>query len=345
MTLFEFMDINTLQPIITAFIMMVSFYMLVRILNGVKQTNIIVNEFSQLIDESFSNLKETIELKKTDSSDMEQESESESDDERKETESDDEEEQSQLIKTLSFIENATDEDLETIVSACSSKLLIPNWYTQKDFEELTDSSFSKGKWKSIVTKESDELIGQTSAMMVQWYDNKLAESMDDDDYKQENNSESESESETESEDDIKSETKMELENKKKEWTEIVNRKKELDNEINKLDQDTVKLIAFVKNSGSNNLTFNMETHNKMAEIISRRNQIKEESEKLDNQQVQLVKKLNELIESDSSESETGKRNNETSDSSDSEYETRARKMRNTIKNRNVKRYHFRIRKN
>ena len=117
------------------------------------------------------------------------------DEEEQEDDNDSEAEETQLIKTLNFIRDATDDDLETIVAACSSKLLVPNWYTQKDFEELTDSKFSKGKWKSIVNKESDELIGQTSAMIVQWYDNKVAESMDDDDYQPNNSSESEDEEE------------------------------------------------------------------------------------------------------------------------------------------------------
>jgi hypothetical protein len=204
MTLFEFMEMNINQTLLISTLVGLAIgHILMSWVANFKQTankiDELTNSINELKDQVKSVSKNQISVEDDEDEDQEAGGDSESEtsvEEEQKADSDTEsEDETQLIKTLGFIRDATDDDLETIVAACSSKLLVPNWYTQKDFEELTDSKFSKGKWKSIVNKESNELIGQTSAMIVQWYDNKVAESMDDDDYQPNNSSSSESDEE------------------------------------------------------------------------------------------------------------------------------------------------------
>ena len=139
--------------------------------------------------------------------------------------------------------------------------------------------------------------------------------------------------------------KIHQKTKKKEWSFLVKKKKEFNDEINKLDQETVNLISAMKIIGYDNFDNSpkaIETHKKMCDTVSKRTQIKEECDKLEIQQLQLAKDLRELIDSDS---ESSIDNNETSESSDSEYEAKARKARNVIKKKNSKHFHFRIKKN
>ncbi len=75
-------------------------------------------------------------------------------------------------QVIDFINTATTEQIEMILEACcnTEKVLIPNWFTKSDFEHLTDITLTDSKWKKLNHK-SNELIGHTNAMLVQWFDN------------------------------------------------------------------------------------------------------------------------------------------------------------------------------
>jgi hypothetical protein len=75
-------------------------------------------------------------------------------------------------QVIDFINTATTEQIEMILEACcnTEKVLIPNWFTKSDFEDLTDTKVSDTQWKKL-NHTSNELIGHTNAMLVQWFDN------------------------------------------------------------------------------------------------------------------------------------------------------------------------------
>ena len=68
--------------------------------------------------------------------------------------------------------------MQKILQTCSNYILIPNWYTKEDFEELTNSNFSNRAWEKLLssTEEYSTLIDETNAMTVSWFENNVSKS-------------------------------------------------------------------------------------------------------------------------------------------------------------------------
>ncbi len=167
------------------------------------------------------------------SSETEDAEDAEDDENEEETEDDENEEETfknsngnkiDIDNVIDFIQSTTPENLEMILQACSDtdNILIPNWFTKSDFENLTGTSLTKSKWLKL-TEKSEGLIGHTNAMVVQWFDNIseiIYDNDNDDDDESENNDVFESENdnspqmliETDSDEESLNETKESIEN-------------------------------------------------------------------------------------------------------------------------------------
>ncbi len=146
---------------------------------------------------------------------------------------------------IEFIKSTSPEYLEMILQACSDtdKILIPNWFTKVDFEDLTDVTFTNSQWLKL-TEKSEELIGHTNAMVVQWFDNIGEFSDNEDDDSEENNEVFDS-------DDVHSH-KMLIETDSDE--ESINETKEsVENQLYQLKVEQLKKMASV-NKNSKNMT-------------------------------------------------------------------------------------------
>ncbi len=113
----------------------------------------------------------------------------------------------EMEKILNFISKADSEEIETILETCAQNknIIIPNWYTWHDLMELTGESISVNKWQKLHTK-SEDLIDQSNALMLQWYE-QYDDTESDSDYEDDNNEEDEETNNNDTNNDSSEESK------------------------------------------------------------------------------------------------------------------------------------------
>ncbi len=85
-----------------------------------------------------------------------------------------------LVKDIqNKIPELSPDQIQKVLQTCAEYVLIPNWYTKKDFEELSNVKFSNKAWNKLLasTDEHSEnlLFDETNAMVVSWFENNLAD--------------------------------------------------------------------------------------------------------------------------------------------------------------------------
>lgn len=90
--------------------------------------------------------------------------------EKNTTEEDKQSEHYDKEKAIQLVAKLDESDLQYLLEECSSRVLIPNWYTKSDLEKLSDANISDNLWNQILT--SNDLIDKTNAMYLQWFDSK-----------------------------------------------------------------------------------------------------------------------------------------------------------------------------
>lgn len=77
------------------------------------------------------------------------------------------------------IHELSPDQIQKVLQTCAEYVLIPNWYTKEDFEELSNAEFSNKAWNKLLasTDEHSEnlLFDETNAMVVSWFENNLAD--------------------------------------------------------------------------------------------------------------------------------------------------------------------------
>jgi hypothetical protein len=176
-----------------------------------------------------------------------------------------------------LISNMTTSEIEGVLQTCSNYILIPNWYTKEDFEDLSNTNISKRTWKKLLTdgEEYSSLIDETNAMMVGWYENSVSPKIDkvpynissiedseqDSDYEDSSDSEESEDEETKLlENDDSDEEDSDEEESEEEDSDEENKNEEptdkkpnifIINQLEKLKYSQLKKIAGVSNNKLN----------------------------------------------------------------------------------------------
>jgi len=105
--------------------------------------------------------------------------EAEETEETEEDEYDEEVESSNLEKALHLVGELDECEIETLLEECTRRVLIPNWYTKTDLEKLAETKISDEQWDQILDSKVNELIGQSNAMCLQWFESEFNNEDDD----------------------------------------------------------------------------------------------------------------------------------------------------------------------
>ena len=102
-------------------------------------------------------------------------------DEDEEQEQDEDEEQENLVsdkvkKVQKLIGKMSIAEIQATLQFCSNYILIPNWYTKKNFEKLNSVKFSNRDWNNFLKDDEEQstLIANTNNMTKSWFVDNVA---------------------------------------------------------------------------------------------------------------------------------------------------------------------------
>lgn len=137
---------------------------------GFKKNTRTESQTEQEFQETRSNVAQNNETEQTSDEQEDDLEEKNTTEEDKQSEHYDKEKQTNIEKAIQLVAKLDESDLQYLLEECSSRVLIPNWYTKSDLEKLSDANISDNLWNQILT--SNDLIDKTNAMYLQWFDSK-----------------------------------------------------------------------------------------------------------------------------------------------------------------------------